>query len=398
MRTARATAWSAVAQLATVLSLLCALTVFAAPAPAPIRIGVSLGLTGQYANIAGHQQRAYELWVRDVNSRGGILGRNVQVIVRDDRSDPETAKKIYQDFIRKDKLDFVFGPYSSPIAAAIAPIADAHGYPTLIGGASADEIWKRGYTFILGVYAPAGRYAVGFLALLAEAGIERVAIVSVDDVFSLAAADGARRWAPQYQLEVTGYIVQPKGHPDFAHAAEMARRSGAQALLLSGHFNEAVQMRAALKRVGWSPLAYYATVGPAVPKYFEELGKDAHGTFFTSLWEPREDLRLAGSAAFLRAYLSAYGESPSYQAATAYAAGQTLEQAIVRAGSTDRAAVRQALFALDINTIIGRSAVDRTGVQIKQYPLIVQWQGSKREIVWPAELKTAAPILKAKKE
>ena len=380
--------------LVLLLGLLGSLAPAAPAADPPIRIGVSLGLTGQYENIARHQQRAYRLWEKSVNGRGGLLGRRVQLIIHDDKSDPAVARRIYEDLIRKDKVDFVFGPYSSSIAVAVAPIADKHGYPMLIGGASADEIWNQGYTFIVGVYAPAGRYAVGFLALLAESGIERIAVVSVDDTFSLSAAEGARRWAPQHHLRVTAFLVQPKADPDFDHAAAAAQRSGAQALLLSGHFNEAVQMRAALKRIGWSPAAYYATVGPAVPAYLDRLGKDAHGTFFTSLWEPREDLRLPGSAAFLHEYLAAYGEPPSYQAATAYAAGQILEQGVQRAGSTDRAAVRQALFVLDTRTIMGRYTVDRTGMQVKQHPLIVQWHGDRREIVWPPELRTAEPLVR----
>jgi branched-chain amino acid transport system substrate-binding protein len=368
--------------------------VYRADAASPtIRIGVSLGLSGSYENIARMQQRAYRLWEKQVNQSGGILTRKVQLDIRDDKSDPEVAKQIYQDFIQKDELDFVFGPYSSPITSAVAPIADKHGYPMLVAGASADEIWSKGYTFIIGVYSTAGRYAVGFLALLADAGIERVAVVSVDDVFSLSAADGARKWAPQYGLRITAYIVQPKNKPDLVHAASAARQSGAQALVLSGHFNEAVEMRHALKKIGWVPSAYYSTVGPALPKYLDQLGKDAHATFFTSLWEPREDLRFPGSAAFLREFLAAYEETPSYQAATAYAAGQILKVAIEKAGSTDRAAVRQTLFALDTNSIIGRYAVDRTGTQVKGVPLIIQWQQNRREIVWPPDFRTAAPIL-----
>ena len=365
-----------------------------ATASEPIRIGVSLGLTGAYADIARHQERAYRLWEKSVNAGGGILGRKVEVIIRDDGSTPDGGRRIYEAFIREEKVDFVFGPYSSAITAAVAPVVDQQGYPMLIAGAAADEIWKQGYTNIVGVYAPAGRYAVGFLALMSEVGVQRVAIVSMDDSFSLSAAEAARKWAPHYGLKVTSFVVVPTSKPELDGAAVEARRAGAQALLLSGHFNEAVDMREGLKRIGWSPVAYYATVGPALPKYLERLGPAADGTFFTSLWEPREDPRRPGSAAFLREYLATYGERPAYQAATAYAAGQILGQAIRKAGSTDRAAVRRALFSLDTNSIMGRFAVDRTGSQSKQLPLIVQWQGKKREVVWPLQMRTAPPVVR----
>jgi branched-chain amino acid transport system substrate-binding protein len=353
---------------------------------------VSVGLSGEFESIARLQQRAYLLWQKNVNERGGILGRRVQVVIRDDRSDPEMAKKIYEDFVGAERMDFVLGRYSSAITAAIAPVVDRHGYPTLASGATADTLWKRGYKNLFGVYSPASRYAIGFLALMAEAGIGRIAIVSATDGFSTEASNGMRAWAPQYGLQVSSFATVTRDKGDMLKVASAAQRSGAQALLVAGHFNEAVEMRKVLKDIGWSPRAYYATVGPAVDRYAQLLGDDAEATFSTSIWEPREDLRFAQSPQFLRQFTSTYGETPSYHAATAYAAEQVLEQAIVKAGSFDRAKVRETLYLVDADSVIGRYAVDRTGMQIKRFPMIVQLQGGKREIVSPPELRTAAPM------
>lgn len=366
----------------------------AGPNDPPLRIGVSVGLTGAYENMGRNQRRAYQLWEKHVNEQGGILGRQVVMVMRDDRSDPETAKKIYEQFIKDDKVDFVFGPYSSPITLAIAPIVDKHGYPTLVAGASSDALWNQGYQNLFGIYSPAGRYAIGFLSLLPDKNIERIAIVSSNDGFSTEASAGMKKWAPQYGLRVTSFKIGPKDKIDMVSAAKEARDSGAQALLVAGHFNESVDMRKALKQIGWTPAAYYATVGPAQLKYGDILGDDANGTFSTSIWEPREDLGLPGSPTFLMEFAKTFGDMPPYQAATAYAAGQILEQAIVKAGTVDRAAVRDILFKIDANSIIGRYAVDRTGLQIKRFPLLIQWQGGKLEIVWPQDMKTASPIIK----
>jgi branched-chain amino acid transport system substrate-binding protein len=148
-----------------------------------------------------------------------------------------------------------------------------------------------------------------------------------------------------------------------------------------------------LKRIGWSPRAYYASIGPGLDAYGTAVAADAEGTFSTSVWEAREDLKLPGSADFLRDFTKAYGERPSYQAAQAYAAGQILTRAVQKAGRFDRAAVRDALFELDTNVLIGRYVVDRTGMQTKRFPLIIQWQRGRREIVWPPEVRTAEPVL-----
>lgn len=365
----------------------------AAPTEPPIRIGLSLSLSGLYDDIARFAQRAYQLWERQVNERGGLLGRRVQFVIRDDRSDPEVSRQVYEDLIRKEKVDLVLGPYSSQITAAAALVAEQHGYPMLAPGAASEDIWKRGNLNVFGVYPQSGRYAIGFLAVLAEAGIERIAIVASDDNFSQGVADGMRKWAGQYKLTVSLWHVEPKKNPNMARAAAAAREAGAQALLMAGHFDESVAMRHALKQIGWSPQAYYATVGPATQKYFEHVGADAQGTFSTSQWEAREDLRYPGSLEFLRAYRAAYQEDPSYHAAAAYAACQVLERAVTRVGRIDRPALRDAFAALDMYTLLGRYSVDRTGMQIKGIPLIVQWQGGKREIVWPLELRTATPLL-----
>jgi branched-chain amino acid transport system substrate-binding protein len=365
----------------------------AAPDDAPIRIGLSLGLTGVYDDVARFAQRAYLLWERQINARGGMLGRRVQFVIHDDRSDPETSRRIYEDLIRKERVELVLGPYSSQITAAAALVAEHHGYPMLAPGAASEDIWKRGNPYVFGVYPQAGRYAIGFLAVLAEAGVERIAIVAADDNFSMGVAEGMRKWAGQYKLAVAHWQVEPKKQPDMARAATAAREAGAQALLMAGHFDESVAMRRALKQIGWQPRAYYATVGPATQKYIEHLGPEAQGTFSTSQWEAREDLRYPGSLEFLRAYRAAYQEDPSYHAAAAYAACQVLERAVARVGRIDRAALREAYAALDMYTPLGRYSVDRTGMQVKGIPLIVQWQGGKREIVWPLELRTAAPQL-----
>ena len=75
----------------------------------------------------------------------------------------------------------------------------------------------------------------------------------------------------------------------------------------------------------------------------------------------------------------------SYHAATAYAAGQLLRAAVEQAGSVDPARVREALYTLDERSVIGRYTVDRTGMQIKRFPLIVQWQGDGKRVVWPID-------------
>ena len=361
----------------------------AAHAAEPVRIGLSLGLTGTYAEPARMQMRAYRLWEQEVNERGGLSGRSVKMVIVDDESDPSRAAAAYESLIREQRVDLVIGPYSSAITAAVAPVVENFGYPMLAAGASADEIWRQGYRNVFGMWTPASRYSVGMLELAQMNDLMRIAIVHADDAFSSEVAGGARKWAPYLGLEVVLDQGFRKGTKDLTGLARRARDSGAELLLVAGHFNEAVNMRRSMGHIGWFPKAYFATVGPALRKYHDTLGADAEGSFATSIWEPYESLNFPRSQAFAAAFRERYSMDPSYHAATAYAAGQILEAATMRAGRIERDRIREALYALDTSSVIGRYAVDRTGMQVKRFPLIVQWQKGKKEIVWPKELRSA---------
>lgn len=364
-----------------------------ASSEAPLRIGVSLGLTGRYSDMSEMQMKGYRLWEVETNKRGGIAGRPVEVVIMDDQSDRQVAVAQYEKLISTSKVDFVFGPYSSAITEAVLPVTDRYGYPVLIGGASSDRLWSQGHKNIYGVYTPASRYAVGFLEMLVENGIEQLAILAADDVFSQSTAEGTATWAGRYDLEVVYRQTFKKGKDDLATEVKGARESGAGVLIVCGHLDEAVAGRRALSRTGWEPAAFYATVGPALQKYRQLVGSSAEGTFSSSQWEPDPDLAYPGSREFLVRFTSAYGHKPSYQAATAYAAGTILEKAIARAGSIDRAQVARVLATLDTMSIIGRYGVDGAGMQIRQFPVIIQWQGGRKRIVWPEQIRTAAPVL-----
>src|SRR5436309_1041937 len=92
----------------------------------PIRIGASLSLTGSYAKLGGNQHEGYKLCERDLNAKGGLLGRKVEFVVYDDQSAPPTAVRLYEKLITEDRVDGVMGPYSSPVTEAAANVTEQH--------------------------------------------------------------------------------------------------------------------------------------------------------------------------------------------------------------------------------------------------------------------------------
>lgn len=361
---------------------------FASP---PLRIGLTLGLTGKYAEMSEMQKKGFELWASEVNKKGGLLGREVKLIIHDDRSEPEVAKRLYESMIDKEDVDLIFSPYSSEITEAVAPIVERHGYPMIVSGASADRIWQKGYKYIFGLYTPASNYTQGFLELLVMNNIDDLAILYADDAFSVGVAEGTRKWAERLDLKVRYFKSFRKGVKGLESFLREAKASGAKVLILCGHLEESIQAKRSLKAIEWRPI-YFATVGPATDSFYEILGPDAELTFSSSQWE--HTTSFTHCTDFYESFLKTYGIKPNYHAATAYSAGQLIEQAVQKAKTTDREKIRKMLSLMESMTIIGRYKVDKSGLQTRHQNLITQWQGVKREIVWPEPVRTATPVLR----
>ncbi len=364
-----------------------------ADADEDIKIGVSLGLTGKYAKMADMQKKAYLLWEKSINKNGGLLSKKIKMIIEDDKSDKQVAKDIYHRFIVKDKLDFVMGPYSSGITEAIMPIAEKNGYPVIAAGAASDTLWHKGYKYLFGIFIPASRYVVGFLEMVAMSGIKDIAIVYADDPFSLSIANGTKKWGLKFGLNIFLFEGFKKGTHDLTTLASRVKSVNAAALVVCGHFNESVDMMASFKKIKWRPKNYFATVGPAMPAFYQKLEKDAEMVFSSSQWEPEVKYRPDDQKIFLEPFRKKYNIKPSYHAAIAFAACQILETGIRKTHSLDRQKIRDVLATMDAMSIIGRYGVDNNGMQIKHFPINVQWQKGVKKVVWPEEVAKAAPII-----
>ena len=362
----------------------------------PIKLGGTLGLTGKYAPMSEMVSLGLKLWTKKTNAKGGILGRPVELIIYDDTSNPAVAGTLYEKLILEDKVDLVFGPYASVITTAAVKVTEKHGYSMLASGAASDELWQQGYTHLFGVYIPASRYAFSFLKLLLRNGIERVAIVSADDMFSATVAAGTEKWAKRLGLKVTLVEQFEKGTKKLDDLAGRIRDSGAEAIVVGGHFNESVDVRRSLTNIDWYPRAYFATLGPALQKYHDILQDKAELTFTQSNWQEK-GVQFPGSHEFAKDFKQAFGKDPSYQAAAGYSSGQILAAAIAETGTLDKKKLRDALASLDIMTVLGRYGVDSTGMQIRHFALVTQWQNSQLEVVGPADMAAIniiAPVFK----
>jgi branched-chain amino acid transport system substrate-binding protein len=378
------------------LAALCVAALLPAARPAhgaePVRVGVSLGLTGRYAEFAAMQQKGFRLWEDDVNARGGILGRPVRLEIRDDGGSVERARAIYAGLTGPERFDFVFAPFSSDLTEAVLPLTEARGYPLIVSGASADTLWQRGAHRLFGIFLPASKLTRSFLEMLMVHDAGRVGIVHAADPFSRLLAEGARTSAGRLGLEVALFEQLPADAAGYGAVARRATTAGVRVLLVCGYLEESIAVPRAARAAGYAG-AFWVPVGLGLPRLFRELGPAAEGLFSTSQWSRHARDRAPAEVAFTNAFTARHGVEPSYFAATAYAAGELLEHAARQAGSLDRDGLARALAETEARTVIGRYGVDRNGVQVRNLNLVLQVRQGRGVTVWPEEQATAPPVL-----
>jgi branched-chain amino acid transport system substrate-binding protein len=352
-----------------------------------IVVGTSVALTGKYARTGQEQLQGFQMWVEEVNARGGLLGQKVSLVHYDDESKPETGAKLYEKLITDDKVDLLIGPYSSDVTLAASTVAEKHNFPMVSSGASSSEIWERGYKNTFGLYTLADLYMDQIIELGKSKGLKKIALIYENTAFPRGVAAGVKSKAKKLGMQIVFEEEYGKASTDFSSMIIKIKAKKADMIIGGSYLPDSTAfMRQAKENRLYAKIFAFA-VGPGLPDFGANLGLDAEGVMGNTQWEPT--LKLPGAKEFSDKYKAKYGHEPGYHAGGGYGAGYVLEAAVKKAGSTDRDKVREALFALDTVNAFGRFKVDATGKQIGKPAYAVQWLGGERHIVLPTEAATA---------
>ncbi len=388
------------------VAILAALASAVAPvteAQPPIRIGASLAQTGVYAALGQNQLRGYQLCVKHVNAKGGVLGRKLELVLYDDGSDLATAVRLYEKLITQDKVDLVLGPYGSPISEAVANVNEKYRMPMVAPIAATTSIYRKGRKFIFSMLPPSEVFLEGLIDMAAKKGLKAVALINVDELYARAASHGAIELAKNKGLQLVLVDAYPLGNTDFSTILAKVRAANPDVLGGATRFEDAVAIIRQMKALNVNPRMYGLTVGVDTLKFYEALGRDAEFVYGVTPWVPElVELRAGGLIPIARQYPGARefvesykrefpGADSSYHSAAGYGGCEILVEAIRRAGSLDSGRLREAILTMDRNTVFGGFRVDRDGLQIGHKMLMFQWQDGKKVIVWPEELAPGKP-------
>ena len=324
----------------------------AGPVAEPILIAATYSETGPREKSATEMMRGYRLAVDMLNETGGVGGREVRLLVRDDGSDAPAAARHYFEFVTTDSIDLVLSPYSSPITEAVMAVTEAAGWPLIAPLASAPELWSgRERRWSVQMLNPAPSYHQGALELAAEHGARTAALAYENTRFPAAMARGVREAAEARGLEIVMDRSFPLGGADHAALVSVARDANADLFAGGSYFPDALAFARALAGSEYAPMLVSLNLGPEDPQFADEVGVAARCMMGNTAWLPR--MRTSGfiatSDAFVDRYEAAHGERPNRTAAAGFGAVELLAEAIAATltadGGIDHAAVRDHLFA-----------------------------------------------------
>jgi branched-chain amino acid transport system substrate-binding protein len=361
----------------------------AAPAAAqdPVRIGIAMSQTGNLADSATHYFRGVQLWRDQVNARGGLLGKQVEFVVYDDRSDAATAARLYERLVTSDKVDLLISTIGSAQTATASAVTEKHKRIMINGGGASEAIQLRGFKYVFQTAARISAYVDGIEPLMKKYGIKSMAFIARDYGAARDMEKVLKAMAERNGVQISMLDYFPAGTADFSSQIARARQLRPDLWVSVGYPNESIEMVRQFRAVNYLPKAFVAN-GVSQEDFLKATGKDGEYALGMSLYEP--SLKTKGNAEFVKAFQDKFKYEPGYYAAFGYVAVTVLEAAVKKANSLDQEKLRSALTELKLDTIMGKHEVDpATGMQIGIKGLLVQVLNGKREVVWPDELRTA---------
>ena len=372
-----------------------------------IKIGVAVSLTGKIAYEGRLVKDGYEVWEDWVNSHGGITagGKNYQVkmVYYDDESTPVRGAKLTEMLITQNKVDFLFGPFSSSITFATTAIGEKYDIITIAPEANATKVYERGYKNVFSVLPPAPMLMVpiAYLAENLDPKPKTVAIITANDLFPLSCAEGFRDKCIELGFDVVLFEKYPAGATDISALLTKVKALNPDILADAGYTADTLMVMRQCKELNINPQMYAFSVGVMIPSFIEELGADAEYAFEGEWWLPNmknEDSVFGTTADYVQACKDKFGEDymPEYHVSSASAAGTLLQLAIEKADSVETAKVREALSSLDVELATWPAiAFNEKGQNIKWPHPVVQVQNGEYVIVYPESSQENAPMYPA---
>ena len=357
-------------------------------------IGTSLPLTGEFSQPGKAAQEGYEVWRDMVNESGGLLGRQVELVVKDDASNQNTIVSDYNALISKDKVDLLLGTFSSLLNLPASAVAERNGMLYVEPAGGSPDMFNRGYKFLFfAQQATADKQGLVFADWVSNLPEDQrpktAAYPTLDDPFAQPVVEGVKEVLEDAGIKTVyeeTYAIDTKNFDTIVNAMKNADPD----LVVHGaQFEDGIGLTRSMLKAGFTPDMFFETNAPSfADQYSDGVGaENTEGVMFAVSHSPDADT--PGNAEFVAKYEEMFGGTPAEDSADAYAAGQVLQAAVEAVGSIDdQEALADWLRENEVETILGPLSWNDDGSPTGEF-LIGQWQNGKAEIVLPEEASTS---------
>ena len=366
-----------------------------------IIIGNAIALSGPYATGAQTTQIApYDMWAKEVNAKGGIYVKEygkklpVEILRYDDKSDRGTCVRLVEKLILDDKVDLLLPPWSTGLHFAIAPIVTKYKYPVV--GPTVDSLKLREiahtipYMFVILNQPPEKAEAI--LPLCKELGVKTAAVIHHADLHGIEFAGYVAPRLAAGGVDIVLYKSYPLGAKDLSPLLKKIKAENVDAMFAFSYPPGTFLITGQAKAIGLNPKLFYCSIGTAFSPYRDAFGAEVvEGVMGTGAWNPKVPYPGAKEFWDRMVAFSGPGKTDWYGNAFSYSSVQVLQQAIEKAGTLDRVAIRNVIASETFNTVIGPVRFENQ-FNVQSPGEVGQWQKGQFEVVAAKEKRTAEPI------
>jgi branched-chain amino acid transport system substrate-binding protein len=376
---------------------------------APIKIGMSMPQTGGLAGGGKASLLGIEIWRDDVNAKGGLLGRKVELVVYDDKSSASETPAIYSKLIDIDKVDLLFAPYGTVPTAPIMPMVKQRGL-LLIGNFSFQVNSKVGHDmwFNNAPWGPPDSWASSYLDIAQKAGGKSIALLTADQEFAQNLAKTAREVATKRNMPIVFDQAYPPNTVEFSSIIRALKVTKPDVVYVASYPPDSAGILRAVNEIGIGDNVKVfggGMVGLQFGAVMENLGSLLNGVVNYNSWLPEKSMYFEGTKEFFDTYTKRAVEAKVdplgyYLAPFGYTSGQLVEQAIKAVGSLDQKAIAKYLHENTHKTIVGPIEFSADGERKETAVLQAQFRGvvdknieqfrssGKQVILFPENLKS----------
>jgi branched-chain amino acid transport system substrate-binding protein len=371
---------------------------------------IKLGANWPLADVSGLEcSKAAQLAVDEINKAGGVLGKQLQLVVVDDEGKGDKGVAALERLVNVDKVDVLIGGIASGVALAQLPTLKKYGIVTVATGAAASGVVEKGlgpspesdFYFHLHPwdYNQGQSYGQGWEAIQKKypsVKIRKIFLAYEEGAFGKGAWDGIKaQYGDLYEYDGASFKSALQGGSDYSGILQAAKDFKPDLFLWAGYAQDALAILEQAKAMKFNP-PLFAGAPPAWPADFGKSPLAENVTLY-GMWAPAINDISPVSKKFYDGYVKAIGTPPtSYFAALSYSAVYIVADGIKRAGGTDKAKLIAALEATKYVSPLGETITFSPSNVIKHQGIrnqkILQWQNGRQEVIWPFDVASKAIV------